>query len=177
MPLTTVGLLSSALCSACGACLPLKTAILLSEAASGAVEGRVPLTTAGLISGTVVRTGGWPPLFTAILLAGGCSTADGTWITGSVGLLSGRVNCCTGAGCESLSTLVVVPGGGCGAKGAAAPRSAVALTDGVCRPTRSDTGAFSRPPSSHAHRAIAQNPIVASKVAAITALRRPIIGG
>ena len=173
VPLTTAGPLSLA-----GDWLPLKTAVLLSDGTSGAGEGWLPRTTAGLMSGTGVRTDGRALPAVARRLAGGRSAVDGTGITCSVGLLSGGVNCCAGAGCESLSTVVVVTGGGCAAKGAAAPRSAVALTEGVSAPTvvGSESSGLNEPPSSHAHRAIAQMPIVASKVAATTAPRRRIIG-
>jgi hypothetical protein len=173
VPLTTAGPLSLA-----GDWLPLKTAVLLSDGTSGAGEGWLPRTTAGLMSGTGARTGGRVLPAVARRPAGGRSAVDGTGITCSVGFLSGGVNCCAGAGCESLSKVVVVTGGGCAAKGAAAPRSAVALTEGVGAPTvvGSESSARSEPPSSQAHRAIAQMPIIASRVAATTALRRVIIG-
>ena len=173
VPLTTAGPLSLD-----GDWLPLKTAVLLSDATSGAGEGWLPRTTAGLMSGTDVRTDERALPAVARRLAGGGSAVAGTWITCSVGLLSGGVNCCAGSGGESLSPVVVITGGGCAAKGAAAPRSAVALTECVGAPTvvGSESSARNEAPSSHAHRAIAQMPIVASKVAATTAPRRRIIG-
>jgi hypothetical protein len=163
LPLITTVPLPGLTCSDGGASLPLTKAIPLSGVVCGADDAWLPLITAGTLLGTVCRAdGACLPRTTSESVFG----EDGP----------------AGSARELLSAAVLLTGGSCG--GAGVTLSAAMLLTGAdggadCSPVPPTTGepavigavVGAESASSHAHKAAAQIPAVASRLAAMPALR------